>query len=134
MELAYAALHQLCLPLLDGVDRLPGPQAGAVATIFGLRAGAAPGTFLVGLGVLNLLAEAARVAPARAHLVYGEWLRQEQRVAEARVQLRTAYEMFATMGAEAFAARTRLELIAAGETVPTHMRPANAELTTADHG
>ncbi|MEU6586375.1 AAA family ATPase [Nocardia sp. NPDC046763] len=60
MELPYAALHQLCLPLLDGVDRLPTPQSDALATTFGLRAGEAPTPFLVGLGVLNLLAEAAR--------------------------------------------------------------------------
>ena len=39
MELPYAALHQLCLPLLSGIDRLPTPQAEALARIFGLRGG-----------------------------------------------------------------------------------------------
>ncbi len=50
-------------------------------------------------------------------MLYGEWLRRELRRADARAQLRTAHEMFAAIGMEAFAERARRELLAAGETV-----------------
>ena len=59
----------------------------------------------------------ARVELARAQLVYGEWLRREQRRVDAREHLRMAYEMFSHMGVEGFADRARRELLATGETV-----------------
>src|SRR4029077_19199660 len=48
---------------------------------------------------------------ARAHLLYGEWLRRQNRRLDARKQLRIAYDMFTTFGTEAFAERTRIELL-----------------------
>ena len=65
MELAFAALHQLCAPLLDRLERLPGPQRDALAITFGLSEGAAPDRFFVGLAVLGLLSEAAEERPLR---------------------------------------------------------------------
>ncbi|WP_028652630.1 helix-turn-helix domain-containing protein [Nocardioides halotolerans] len=54
---------------------------------------------------------------ARAHLLYGEWLRREVRRVDARVHLRTAHDMLASIGMEAFAERARRELLATGENV-----------------
>jgi DNA-binding CsgD family transcriptional regulator/tetratricopeptide (TPR) repeat protein len=58
-----------------------------------------------------------RVEHARAQLRYGEWLGRESRRADARTQLRAAYDAFTAMGVDGFAARARQELAAAGETV-----------------
>jgi len=54
---------------------------------------------------------------ARAHLLYGEWLRRENRRREARVQLRAAHDQFASIGMEGFGERARGELLATGEKV-----------------
>jgi DNA-binding CsgD family transcriptional regulator len=66
---------------------------------------------------------------ARAHLVYGEWLRRENRRSDARQHLRAAHDMFDRFGAEAFAERARRELLATGETVRKRTVPAADVLT-----
>ncbi|HEY3563204.1 MAG TPA: AAA family ATPase [Kribbella sp.] len=74
MELAYAGLHQLCLPFLDGLDRLPEPQRAALGTAFGLQSGSTPDRFLIGLAVLNLLADAAADRPVLCVADDAQWL------------------------------------------------------------
>jgi DNA-binding CsgD family transcriptional regulator len=74
MELAFAGLHQVCAPLLDRLEVLPGPQAQAVRTAFGLSAGPVPDRFLVGLGVLSLLAEVAAKQPLVCLVDDAQWL------------------------------------------------------------
>ena len=66
---------------------------------------------------------------ARAHLLYGEWLRRERRRIDAREQLRRAHEMLSDMGAEAFAERARRELAATGETVRKRSVETRDQLT-----
>jgi DNA-binding CsgD family transcriptional regulator len=66
---------------------------------------------------------------ARAHLLYGEWLRREGRRVDARDQLRTAHAMTTEMGMEAFAERARRELAATGETVRKRTAETRDELT-----
>ncbi|MFK0119564.1 AAA family ATPase [Streptomyces sp. NPDC090994] len=74
MELSYAGLHQLCAPLLSGLDALPEPQRDALRTAFGLRSGAAPDRFLVGLATLSLLAGAAGDQPLVCLVDDAQWL------------------------------------------------------------
>jgi DNA-binding CsgD family transcriptional regulator len=66
---------------------------------------------------------------ARAHLLYGEWLRRQRRRLDARTQLRTAHDLFSDFGLEAFAERARLELEATGERARTRTAGALDELT-----
>jgi DNA-binding CsgD family transcriptional regulator len=77
MELAFAALQQLCGPMLDWMEKLPGPQRDALGVAFGLRAGDVPDRFLVGLAALSLLAEAAAERPLLCVIDDAHWLDRE---------------------------------------------------------
>jgi DNA-binding CsgD family transcriptional regulator len=70
-----------------------------------------------------------RAELARAHLLYGEWLRRERRRAGAREQLRTAHDLLDAMGIEAFAERARRELLATGETARKRTVESTSQLT-----
>ena len=74
MELAFAALQQLCAPMLDKLAGLPDPQRAALGVAFGLETGAAPDRFLVGLAVLSLLSEAAEQQPLLCVVDDAQWL------------------------------------------------------------
>src|SRR6266581_8567721 len=74
MELAFAAVQQLCAPMLDKLERLPDPQRAALGVAFGLKTGAAPDRFLVGLAVLSLLSEVAEQQPLLCVVDDAQWL------------------------------------------------------------
>ena len=74
MELAFAGLHHLCAPMLDGMGSLPAPQQEALQVAFGLQSGGAPDRFLVALAVLSLLAEAAEQRPLVCLVEDAQWL------------------------------------------------------------
>lgn len=74
MELAFAALHQLCAPLLDFLPKLPAPQREALEIAFGRSAGSAPDRFLVGLAVLNLIGSAAKGKPMLFLVDDAQWI------------------------------------------------------------
>lgn len=74
MELAFAALHQLCGPTLERLDRVPMPQRDALRTAFGVIAGPPPDRFLIGLAVLSLLSETADERPVICLVDDEQWL------------------------------------------------------------
>ena len=74
MELAFAALQQLCAPLLDQLEALPDPQREALGVAFGLTKGTAPDRFLVGLAALSLLSEVAEQQPLLCVVDDAQWL------------------------------------------------------------
>ena len=74
MELDYAALQQLCAPVLEFIERLPDPQRHALGVAFGLSAGQAPSPFLVGLAALGLLSDAAEQQPLLCVVDDAQWL------------------------------------------------------------
>ncbi len=99
-ELPFAALQQLCSPLLDLLDRLPQPQQEALGVALGRTSGSAPNPFLVGLAVLGLLSEAAEGKPLLALVDDAQWLDQASARALAFVARRLLAEqivfLFAT--------------------------------------
>jgi predicted ATPase len=74
MELPFAALQQLCSPILDRSEHLPDPQRDALSVAFGLSAGRAPNPFLVGMAALGLLSEAAEERPLLCVVDDAQWL------------------------------------------------------------
>jgi DNA-binding CsgD family transcriptional regulator len=74
MELAFAALHQLCSPVLGCLQGLPPPQRDALRTALGMSPGPAPNRFLVGLAVLGLLSDAAEQQPVLCLVDDEQWL------------------------------------------------------------
>jgi hypothetical protein len=74
MELAFAGLHQLCAPLLDRLEGLPGPRREVLRTALGISTGPAPDRFLVGLAVLGVLSEASRERPFVCLVDDAQWL------------------------------------------------------------
>ena len=101
MELAFAALQQLCAPMLDRLAGLPDPQRAALGVAFGLETGAAPDRFLVGLAALSLLSEAAGRQPLLCVVDDAQWLDR----ASALVLAFVARRLLADPVALVFAAR-----------------------------
>ena len=113
-ELGHDALEHLTeVTTVAGSAWALGIQARSRALI--CRGEIADGLYLEAIDLLGR----TRLGPelARAHLLYGEWLRREKRRADARQHLRLAHEQLSEMGMEAFAERARRELAATGETV-----------------
>ena len=118
-------VRQPGLPTAGGTPLALGLLARSRALLAG-DAGAEP---LYEEAIAHLQQCRARPQLARAHLVYGEWLRRQRRRRDARHQLRTAHEMFTATGAEAFAERARIELLATGERARQRTAATEIELT-----
>ena len=74
MDLGYAGLHQVVVPFLGDLERLPAPQQSALSAAFGMVAGSAPDRFLVGLAALTLITEAAAKQPVLCVVDDAQWL------------------------------------------------------------
>src|SRR4051794_36832491 len=101
MELVFAALQQLCAPMLGRLQRLPAPQRAALGTAFGLEVGAPPDRFLIGLAVLSLVAEVAGERPLVCLVDDAHWLDRSSALTLAFVARRLLAESVALI----FAAR-----------------------------
>ena len=134
-QFAFAGLHQLCAPLMDRADALPDPQQAALGVVFGLRDGAAPDGFLVGLATLNLLSEVAEDGPLLCLVDDAQWLDQASAQVLAFVARRVAAERLALVFAlrddagdgHPLASLPELRVVGLGD------RDARALLTNAVH-
>jgi DNA-binding NarL/FixJ family response regulator len=155
MELAFAGTHQflaiwMLTELIEAAARSAQPQlAGQALELLAGTTQASGTDWALGIearcrallsdgdaaeqlfqeAIHRLAGARLRVQLARAHLLYGEWLRRERRRLDAREQLRTAFEMFNAMGIEAFAARAERELQATGERVRKRIAETRDEFT-----
>ena len=109
MELAFAGLHQFCSPLMGYLGRIPALQRQALRTAFGISAGLPPDRFLVGLGVLSLLSEAAGEQPLICLVDDVQWLDQASAQALGFAARRLAADPVGLV----FAARERVTALAA---------------------
>jgi DNA-binding CsgD family transcriptional regulator len=127
-EAAAEAYHRLAeVTSAAGTDWALGVQARSRA----LLAEGESAEILYRESVTRLGRTRVRAELARAHLMYGEWLRWQRRRGDAREQLRTARQMLEQMGMDAFAERARRELRATGETVRKHALASGDEELTA---
>jgi DNA-binding CsgD family transcriptional regulator len=108
MDLPFAALHQLCAPMLERVAALPEPQRIAAGTAFGLRVGGPPDRMLIGLAVLNLLSGAAGDGPLLCVVDEAHWIDRES----ASVLAFVARRLLASRVALVFATRSPVEPMA----------------------
>jgi DNA-binding CsgD family transcriptional regulator len=123
LELAFAALHQLCAPMLDQLERLPDPQRDALGAVFGLSASGTPDRFMVGLAVLSLLSEAAEEQPLLCVVDDAQWLDRASAQTLAFVARRLSAESVAMV----FAARDPSEdFVGLPELVVEGLRDADA--------
>jgi DNA-binding CsgD family transcriptional regulator len=125
-QVAREALERLTATTLpSGTDFALGIEARCRA----LLSSGAEADILYQEGIERLSRTPLRPELARSRLVYGEWLRRENRRVDAREQLRGAYEMLVEIGMEAFAERARNELTATGETVRRRAADTRDDLT-----
>src|SRR6185295_1768735 len=108
MELPFAALHQLCRPILEQIADLPAAQRAALEVAFGLSVGHPPEPLLVGLAVLSLLSEASLQQPLLCVSEDAQWLDR----ASARVLAFVARRLLADPVAVVFATRERVRELA----------------------
>ena len=108
LALPYAALHQLCARMIGRRDRLPAPQAEAIAVALGGLAGRAPDRFHVSLGALGLLSDLAGERPLLCLVDDAQWIDQESLQALAFVARRAEADSFALV----FSTRIALDELA----------------------